>query len=208
VFSRQVALDTLLLLTNHHARCLYAEKHMSPVAALKSTHEPLPEDLDEIFRRHARLVYRTAYSVTGSPQDAEDVVQNLFLQLLRRGFPADFRKNPTGYLYRAAVNVSLNAVKSRQRHVSAVDPARLELAADAQASDPDKELQERLVRAMSQLNPRAVEMLVLRYQHNRSEAEIGALLGTSRGVVAVTLFRARARLKKLLRASGEKYETR
>jgi RNA polymerase sigma factor (sigma-70 family) len=108
-------------------------------------------------------------------------------------------------LYRAAVNVSLNAVKSRRRHVSAVDPARLELVADAHVFDPDTNLQERLVRAMSQLNPRAVEMLILRYQHNSSEAEIGALLGTSRGVVAVTLFRARARLKKLLRASsGEK----
>jgi RNA polymerase sigma-70 factor (ECF subfamily) len=175
---------------------------MSPVAALKRANEPLSEDLEEIFRQHSRLVYRTAYSVTGSPQDAEDVVQNLFLQLLRRGFPPDFRKNPTAYLYRAAVNVSLNAVKSRQRHVSAVDPARLELVADAHASGPDTDLQERLVRAMSQLNPRAVEMLILRYQHNSSEAEIGALLGTSRGVVAVTLFRARARLKKLLRASS------
>ena len=44
-------------------------------------------------------------------------------------------------------------------------------------------------------------MLILRYEHGTSEAEIGRLLGTSRAVVAVTLFRARARLKKLLRAS-------
>jgi RNA polymerase sigma-70 factor (ECF subfamily) len=178
---------------------------MSPVVAFKPTTEPLTAELEELFLEHSRLVYRTAYSVTGRPQDAEDVVQTLFLQLLRRGFPPDFRKNPKAYLYRAAINLSLNAVKSRQRHVSAVDPARLELAVDAHPSDPDTDLQERLVRAMAQLNPRAVEMLILRYQHNSSEAEIGALLGTSRGVVAVTLFRARARLKKLLRASaGEK----
>ena len=175
---------------------------MSPVVAFKQASEPLTTELENIFLEHSRLVYRTAYSVTGSPQDAEDVVQTLFMQLLRRGFPPDFRKNPKAYLYRAAVNVSLNAVKARQRHVSAVDPARLEFAIDTHASDPDAELQERLVRAMSQLNPRAVEMLILRYQHNSSEAEIGALLGTSRGVVAVTLYRARARLKKLLRASS------
>ena len=55
---------------------------------------------------------------------------------------------------------------------------------------------------MAQLHPRWVEMLVLRYQQNRTEAEIGALLGTSRGVVAVTLFRARRRLKTLLRPSA------
>jgi len=66
---------------------------------------------------------------------------------------------------------------------------------DADAKD---DLQARLVAAIAQLNPRAVEMLILRYEHDTSEAEIGRLLGTSRAVVAVTLFRARARLKKLL----------
>jgi RNA polymerase sigma-70 factor (ECF subfamily) len=190
---------------------------MSPVAAFTRAHEPLPEELDvsrnasaafleEIFREHSLLVYRTAYSVTGSAQDAEDIVETLFLQLLRRGFPLDFRKNPKGYLYRAAVNHALNAVKSNQRRASLVDPARLELAADvpaeAQTFDREADLQERLVAAIAQLKPRAVEMLVLRYEHNCSEAEIGTLLGTSRGVVAVTLYRARARLKKLLRASA------
>jgi RNA polymerase sigma-70 factor, ECF subfamily len=175
---------------------------MSAVAALNVTSEPLAQELEEAFREHARLVYRTAYSVTGSAQDAEDVVQTLFLQLLRRGFPPDFQKNPKAYLYRAAVNASLNAVKSRQRHVVATES--LELAADTlfATPNPESDLQDRLVSAIAQLNPRAVEMLILRYEHNCSEAEIGSLLGTSRGVVAVTLFRARARLKRLL--SGEK----
>src|SRR5438128_12331257 len=99
---------------------------MSPVAALKRASEPLSEDLEEIFREHSRMVYRTAYSVTGSPQDAEDIVQNLFLQLLRRGFPSGVRENPKAYLYRAAVNHSLNAVKSRRRHILTADTERAE----------------------------------------------------------------------------------
>ena len=104
------------------------------------------------------------------------------------------------------MNLALNAVKSRRRRLSMVDAARLEPAVEAtdqtHAVDPDADLQERLVKAIAQLNPRAVEMLILRYEHHCSEAEIGRLLGTSRGVVAVTLYRARARLKKLLRASA------
>ena len=179
---------------------------MSPAAALIQAHEPLSDELEEIFREHSRLVYRTAYSVTGSAQDAEDIVQNLFLQLLRRGFPPDFGKNPKGYLYRAAVNLGLNAVKSSRRRASSADPERLELAAEVPAESPlvdrTADLQQRLVVAMARLKPRAVEMLVLKYEHNCSDAEIGRLLGTSRGVVAVTLFRARARLKKLLSASS------
>jgi RNA polymerase sigma-70 factor, ECF subfamily len=179
---------------------------MSSVAVFRRPHEPLAEDLEDTFREHSRLVYRTAYSVTGSAQDAEDVVQSLFLQLLRRGLPPAFKDNPKGYLYRAAVNLSLNAVKSRRRRAAAVDPDQLEATDrgndEHEASVARDALQARLVDAIATLNPRAVEMLILRYEHDTSEAEIGRLLGTSRAVVAVTLFRARARLKKLLRASA------
>lgn len=177
---------------------------MSPVAAFHRAPQPLADELDEVFREHSRLVYRTAYSVTASAQDAEDIVQTLFVQLLRRGLPPDFRKNPKGYLYRSAINLALNAVKSRRRRQSLVDAARRHAPTDpsvaAAGSEPETDLQRRLVAAIAQLNPRAVEMLVLRYEHDASEAEIGRLLGTSRAVVAVTLFRARARLKKLLRS--------
>jgi RNA polymerase sigma factor (sigma-70 family) len=175
---------------------------MSSVAVFRRPHEPLAEDLEDAFREHSRLVYRTAYSVTASAQDAEDVVQTLFLQLLRRGLPPAFNENPKGYLYRAAVNLSLNAVKSRRRQAVAVDPEKLEVAdnePDGREAAAKDELQARLIDAIATLNPRAVEMLILRYEHDTSEAEIGRLLGTSRAVVAVTLFRARARLKKLLR---------
>jgi hypothetical protein len=67
---------------------------MSPVAAVKLSNEPLAPELEELFLEHSRLVYRTAYSVTGSSQDAEDVVQTLFLHLLRRGIPTGLRDTP------------------------------------------------------------------------------------------------------------------
>jgi RNA polymerase sigma-70 factor (ECF subfamily) len=180
---------------------------MSTEAVFNVVNEPLTQDFEQIFREHSQMVYRTAYSVTGSPQDAEDILQTLFLGLLRRGLPPGLRENPKGYLYRSAVNLSLNAVQSRRRHLQIADPDRLESLVDpAQQEDRDDDaLQKHLVQAMSQLSPRAVEMLILRYEHDYSDAEIGKLLGTSRGVIAVTMHRARTRLKKLLRGcSGEK----
>jgi len=48
-------------------------------------------------------------------------------------------------------------------------------------------------------NPEAAQTLVLRYIHNYSDAEIAKMLGTSRTVIAVRLFRSRARLRKILR---------
>jgi RNA polymerase sigma-70 factor (ECF subfamily) len=178
---------------------------MSTATVFNVINEPLAQDFEQIFREHSQMVYRTAYSVTGTRQDAEDVLQTLFLGLLRRGLPPGLRENAKGYLYRAAVNLSLNTVQSRRRHVLTADTDRLESPVEVNEPNRDEVLQERLVQAVAQLSPRAVEMLILRYEHNYSDAEIGKMLGTSRGVIAVTLHRARARLKKLLRgSSGEK----
>src|SRR5262245_15081382 len=177
---------------------------MSPVVAFTVTNDPLSEELATLFREHSRLVYRTAYYVTRSAQDAEDVTQGVFLHLVRRGVPPGLRDNPKGYLYRAAVNLSLTAVRSRERRALA-EQAQAEWSDQSvHRTAPTTDLQERLASAIPKLSAKAVEMIVLRYEHGFTEVEIGRLLGTSRAVVAVTLFRARARLKKLLRTpSGD-----
>ena len=175
---------------------------MSTVTVFNVTTDPLAQEFEDLFREHYPLVHRTAYSVTGSLEDAEDAVQTLFLRLIRRGLPPGFNSNPKAYLYRAAVNIALDAVRSRRRHILTSDTERLDVPDEAGRPNPESAIQGPLVDAIAQLNPRAVEMLILCYEHHYSDAEIGKLLGKSRGVVAVTLYRARARLKKLLRASS------
>jgi RNA polymerase sigma-70 factor (ECF subfamily) len=174
---------------------------MSPVAAFKSVPDTGADEVEDIFQEHYRLVYRTAYTVTGSAHEAEDVLQTVFLQLLRRGVPPGFRKNPKAYLYRAAVNQALNAVRSQRRRAEVFDQATLERALDVPGDDSateSEEIQKRLVKALATLSQRAVEMVILRYEQKYSEGQIATLFGTSRSVVAVTLWRARARLRKLL----------
>src|ERR1700730_9794559 len=61
----------------------------------------IPGELERAFRDHHRLVFRTAYRITGNPGDAEDVLQTVFLRLLRRGRNADALENTEGYLRRA-----------------------------------------------------------------------------------------------------------
>jgi RNA polymerase sigma-70 factor, ECF subfamily len=163
----------------------------------------LTEEFDELFRQHYQLIYRTALGVTGSSEDAEDILQTIFLRLLRREFPPDLKKNPRGYLYRAAINVSLNVIRSRRRNVQIVDPNNLSFVACSDESERHQEIQNQLIHAISQLNTSAVEILMLRYVHNYSYAEIARMLGTSQGAIAVSLYRSRARIKKLMRASGE-----
>ena len=175
-----------------------------PSAAAPLPEQAVDEAFERLFREHHAFVYRTAYSVTGTRHDAEDVLQTIFLRLLRRALPDDVRQNPKAYLHRAAVNVSLNIVRARKRQHPIDDVEALRAVAPVVEGNQADEMRARLIRAMGEMRPRVVEMLVLRYEHDCSDAEIARMLGTSRGVVAVTLFRARARLKKALRApAGE-----
>jgi RNA polymerase sigma factor (sigma-70 family) len=77
----------------------------------------------------------------------------------------------------------------------------LEAMAKAPMADQEEDLQRSLVDAIAKLKPSAVEILILRYTHGYSDAQIARMLGKSRGTIAVTLYRARARLRKLLRAN-------
>ena len=166
------------------------------------TRAPLTEELDRIFREHYQLVYRTAFGVVGSREDAQDVVQSVFLQLLRREFPEGLKINPKAYLYRAVVNTALNSVRSRKRYVLSNDAETFETT---HSSEPDsaEDLHRRLYLAIAELSPETAYILILRYLHAYSITDIAKLLGKSRSVIAVTLFRTRARLKQLMSVSHE-----
>jgi RNA polymerase sigma-70 factor (ECF subfamily) len=178
------------------------------LATVLRTSETVAPEFEELFREHCQLVYRTAYTVTGNHQDAEDVLQNIFVKLLEREQSLDLKTNPKGYLYRAAVNMSLKTIRTRKRQRLTDGVELLEAPAPVTESGSDEARRRNLREAIAKLRPRAVEIVILRYEHGYSDAEIAKMLGRSRGVIAVSLYRARARLKKLLRAaSGGTHES-
>src|SRR5262245_46949136 len=68
-----------------------AEKQMS-ITAFKS--ETLPQDIERIFNEHHIFVFKVAYHILGNRQETKDVMQTIFLRLLRRDRPPDIWKNP------------------------------------------------------------------------------------------------------------------
>lgn len=163
-----------------------------------------PPELERIYRRHHGLVFRAAYRITGAVADAEDVLQSVFLRLLRREPEAAAPENVESYLYRAAVNAALDLVRSR-RSASRVplEDVAPHLAADA-ALAPDRveagrQAREWLRQAVARLNPRAAEIFALRYFEGKENPEIASLLGTTAATVSVTLHRTRDRLEQEFR---------
>jgi RNA polymerase sigma-70 factor, ECF subfamily len=162
--------------------------------------EALDKEFEQLFQEHYPMAYRTAYGVIGNSQDAEDVAQTIFLKLLRRKFPPEVKTNLRAYVYRAAVNQSLNLIQQRKRQVLTDDAEQFEVRPAADAFESAEETHKRLYEAVAELRPESAHILILRYVHNYSDAEIARLLGTSRGTIAVSLYRSRVRLRKLMRA--------
>ena len=146
------------------------------------------------------MVFRTAYRITGNAADAEDVLQTVFLRLMRRSDSADEMANQESYLRRAAINAALDVIRARQANptVELVEaPAR-------NVEGQSHELRQVLARAMSRLTPRSAQVFALRFLEGFSNQEIARMLGLSQVLVAVIVHRTRQQLRRELAAySGD-----
>src|SRR5215212_8547168 len=73
------------------------------------------EELGALFLDHYKGMFRIGYRITGSQSDAEDVLQTVFVRLTPDWSSRDLSPNPRAFLYRAAINASLDVVRRRKR---------------------------------------------------------------------------------------------
>lgn len=159
-----------------------------------------PSRLESLFEEHYDRVFRTACRVTGNINDAEDVLQTVFLRLARREGEIELKPNPQAYLLRAAINAGLDVIKARGAGqmipIEEVTPQLLATTRNPEALHAGKEMKKKVRQELSRLSRRTAEMFVLKYFEGFDNQEIGRMLGTSHLVVGVMLHRARAQMRK------------
>ena len=172
-----------------------------------SVDRPAPEELaallDRLYRRHHEAVFHLAMRYgLGNESWAEDVTQDVFIKLLDRLPSLEEREQLDGWLYRVTTNRCLRKLR-RERLWSVGIAGRLG-AASAPAQDSMEgqvfarhEL-ERARLALAKLPPRERVVLCMCYLDGKSQAQICACLGLSKGYVSKLLARARARLEQEL----------
>ena len=159
------------------------------------------KDLEQIFRENHALVFRAAYRITANAGDAEDVLQTVFLRMVKREPDAEPITNMPSFLHRAAVNAALDLVRSRQ-NIRNIPLDELEpVLAEPASRSPERahnstEIRDWLRGALARLNPRIAQMFALRFFEGKDNPEIARMLNTTPGTVAVTLSRTRDRLQK------------
>lgn len=182
------------------------EKKETTVQAAARNQPSYPgPDLELVYQDHHVRVMQAAYRITGNASDAEDVLQNVFLRLLRRGEAPSDREHLGSYLHRAAINASIDLLRTRKPSQRVpLDDVQHQLQEEG-SSAPDqsyqgKELRDWLRGAIALFSPQAAEIFALRYLEDYSNQEIAELVDTSPGVVAVVLHRCRNRLRDEIRS--------
>jgi len=174
------------------------EKKVQAALRQETTPAPNPE-LARIFQQHHNRVIQAAYRVTGSLSDAEDVLQTVFLRLLRRHDLPNRSEKLGSYLHRAAINAGIDLIRSRKqgKKVALEDAGPLPETRNISPDDRQAslELEDWLRSTLSGLSPQSAEVFALRYLEGYGNQEIAELIGTSPGVVAVVLHRTRTRLR-------------
>jgi RNA polymerase sigma-70 factor (ECF subfamily) len=162
------------------------------------------EAFDLIVERHRRHVYQLCYRFVGNHEDASDLTQDAFIRAYRSLHTFKRQASLGTWLYRIAVNVSLNKVSARAG-VVALEPLREghdDRLMSAQESASDALLRgERAVHvraAIAKLPKKQRATLILRVYHELPHEEIAGILGSSVGAVKANFFHALNNLKKLL----------
>lgn len=156
---------------------------------------PIPNELEfaRLYDSHHSMVFRTAYRVTGNASDAEDVMQTVFMRLMKRD-PREMDQ-PESYLRRAAVNASIDLIRERQKAAS----VPLEETSTAASCTELRELKDSLRKALAKLDERQSTMFAMRFFEGYTNQEIAKMMGMSQVHVAVILHRVKSKLQKELK---------
>jgi RNA polymerase sigma-70 factor, ECF subfamily len=172
---------------------------LATVAKPTAASPAVQTELRQLFEEHQGRIFRAAFRILGNATDAEDILQQVFLRVVRQEVPADQVGNMDSYLYRSAINAALDLARSRWRRSRVpLAEATAQDRTGASSTEP-YEIRNWLRQALTVLSERQAEIFVLRYLEGYENREIAEMLATSQAVVAVSLFRARAQLKKELR---------
>lgn len=155
---------------------------------------------ERIYGKYHSKVYIVARGILLDAEDAEDAVQEAFLQVWQN-LPRFRRESRfSTWVFRIAVNAAIQISRKRRAREKEVplDEA-LEVPDSADVWNPDTE---QIHSALARLKPVDRAILVLVYWENLSLAEAGEILSCKANAAKTRLHRARERLRQILEEMG------
>lgn len=161
-----------------------------------------PQAFAALVERYEKPVFNVAVRMLRNPEDARDVAQTVFLKAYQNLSSYDPQFKFYSWIYRMAINESLNILRLRGRSAGPVDE---QLAADDAGPTEllaTDQLRGAVLDAVQKLDPEHRAVIVLKYFVDRSYEDMGQILGIEAGTVKSRLYEARQQLKEQLALRG------
>ncbi len=161
---------------------------------------------ETLYRQYEKLVFRTAYLITGSKEAAEDALQEVFVSVWRSRHTYNPNKGKlTTWLHRITVNQCLKKKPGKTPAAVSLEEKGIDLPEMKHSYQPEDVLinkmeYDRLLRAMDSLDTRHRSILVLRYFNDLSYQEIAEALQIPLGTVKSRLNHSLRYLKERMKA--------
>lgn len=169
--------------------------------------EPKKGFVEKLFAEHHRALQAFFYRRIRSKSDAPDLVQEVYVRMLRVS-DTDAIRNPELYLYTVASNLVKEHAVLERRQAGAVDVGDAtiqELLGELPTHDRELDTSRRVLRlrtVLAQLSPKCRAAVILRYRHELSYEEIGGRLGVSSNMVKKYLAQALGHCRCRMAAMG------
>ena len=163
--------------------------------------------------RHSRSIFRVVYRMTGNQQDSEEIVQETLLRAYKSLDRFELRANFGTWLYRIAVNRTLDFLTARKTQMQKKDTYQIVDNPNAEesnqiqlpASDPgpdrlllSAEMKLKIAGAMGLLTPAERVAFTMRHMEGRSIEEISQTLNLKVSAAKNSVFRAVQKLRQQL----------
>ena len=158
------------------------------------------EAFTELMIRYQRPIYNAAFWILHSTDDARDIAQSVFLKVAEHLDEFDSRHKFFSWIYRIAVNESLNLLRRNGHEEPLDDEVDLPgIGDDPETQVRDAERSRYVQRALSTMSTMDRTVIVLRHFSDCSYQEIAGILDVDEKTVKSRLFEARHRLRDLLK---------
>ncbi|NOR20637.1 MAG: sigma-70 family RNA polymerase sigma factor [Xanthomonadales bacterium] len=153
--------------------------------------------MSQLISQYQRPVFNAAYRILGNKDDAADATQVVFLKVFEHIADYDPEFKFFSWIYRIAINESLNQVKKRRKQESLADSQASPWRGPAEELDSAR-LSSRVQAALMQLNEDYRTVVVLKHISGCSYQQIGEILQLPEKTVKSRLYSARQLMKKAL----------
>jgi RNA polymerase sigma-70 factor (ECF subfamily) len=154
------------------------------------------DPFESIMRAHETRVLRTALRILGNRADAEDVAQETFLRLHRRGIEFESEAGLSAWLYRVAVNLCLDRTRARRPSTELRDLKSPGISAESAAIR--RQSRDLLLAALEELPARERAAVVLREIEGLATPEVAQILGVAEATVRSQISKAVSKLRERL----------